>query len=279
METMLAYGFMQKALLAGLFIALACAILGVFLILRRDAMIGHGLAHVTFGGVALGLFLKAMPLLVAVAVAVLCALGVVKLKKKAGLYGDTAIGIFSSIGMAMGIVLASLAGSFNVDLLSYLFGNILAIEKAEVFLSIVLAIVVLLLTGLFYQELIYITFDPESAKTSGISVDRLDNVLAILTAVTVVLGMKVVGLLLVSALLVIPSAAGLQVASSFRQAVWLSSLIAAGSLMTGLVMAFYWDLPASGAIILLSSFIFVILLGIRVMKKKKLRILRGFQNQ
>jgi zinc transport system permease protein len=278
METMLAYGFMQKALLAGLFIALACAILGVFLILRRDAMIGHGLAHVTFGGVALGLFLKAMPLLVAVVVAVLCALSIVELKKKAGLYGDTAIGIFSSIGMAVGIVLASLAGSFNVDLLSYLFGNILAIEKAEVFLSIVLAIGVLLLIGLFYQELIYITFDSESAKTSGIPVARLDNVLAILTAVTVVLGMKVVGLLLVSALLVIPSAAGLQVANSFRQAVWLSSLIAVGALMTGLVMAFYWDLPASGAIILLSSFIFVILLGVRVIKRGKSRILKGFQN-
>lgn len=278
METMLAYGFMQRALIAGLFISLACAILGVFLILRRDAMIGHGLAHVTFGGVALGLFLKVMPLLVAVAVAVLCALGVVKLKKKAGLYGDTAIGIFSSIGIAMGVVLASLAGSFNVDLFGYLFGNILAIEKSEVFLSIALAVLVFLVIGLFYQELIYITFDPESAKTSGIPVSRLDNVLAILTAVTVVLGMKVVGLLLVSALLVIPSAAGLQVANSFRLAVWLSSIIAVVSLMTGLTMAFYWDIPASGAVILLSFIIFVIFLGFRMIRRGKIRILRGFKN-
>lgn len=240
-------------------------------------MIGHGLAHVTFGGVALGLFLNIMPLLMAVAVAVLCALGIVKLKKKAGLYGDTAIGIFSSIGIAMGVILASLAGNFNVDLLGYLFGNILAIEKAEVSLSIVLAMMAFLVVGLFYQELIYITFDPESAKTSGIHVARLDNILAILTAVTVVLGMKVVGLLLVSALLVIPSAAGLQVARSFRQAMLLSLLIAAGSVITGLVMAFYWDLPASGAIILLSSFIFAILLGIRVIRKGKARILGGGQ--
>lgn len=278
MGTMLEYGFMQRAMLAGLFIALACAILGVFLILRRDAMIGHGLAHVTFGGVALGLFLKVMPLLVAVAVAVLCALGVVKLKRKAGLYGDTAIGIFSSIGMATGVVLASLAGSFNVDILSYLFGNILAIERAEVLLAFILAIVVLFVIVLFYHELLYITFDPESAKTSGIHVARLDSVVAILTAVTVVLGMKVVGLLLVAALLVIPSAAGLQVARSFGQAMWLSSTVAIVSVMIGLIVAFYWDLPASGAIVLLSSIIFVILFGIRIMKRRKLKILRSLQD-
>ncbi|MEW6163113.1 MAG: metal ABC transporter permease [Nitrospirota bacterium] len=269
MEAMLTYNFMQRAMLAGLFIALSCSILGIFLILRRDAMIGHGLAHVTFGGVALGLFLKITPLLVAVAVAALCAIGVVELKKKASLYGDTAIGIFSSIGMATGVVLASLASSFNVDLLGYLFGNILAIEKAEVLIAIILTIVVLLVIVLFYQELLYITFDPESAKTSGIHVARLDSVLAILVAVTVVLGMKVVGLLLVAALLVIPSAAGLQLAGSFRQAVLFSCLIAAGSLVSGLFMAFYWDLPASGTIILSSFVIFVILFCVRLMKRRR----------
>jgi zinc transport system permease protein len=276
---MLAYGFMQRAILAGLFIGLACAVLGIFLILRRDAMIGHGLAHVTFGAVALGLFLKVSPLLAALAVAVLCAFGVVKLRKKAGLYGDTAIGIFSSFGMATGVVLASLAGSFNVDLLSYLFGNILAIEMAEVLLAIILAMVVLFVIVLFYQELLYITFDPESAKTAGIHVTRLDSVIAILTAVTVVLGMKVVGLLLVAALLVIPSAAGLQVSGSFRQAVWLSSTIATCSIMTGLFVAFYWDLPASGTIVLSSLVIFVIFFSVRVMRRRKTSILKGFNNQ
>ncbi len=132
MENILTYGFMQRALLSGIFISVACAILGVFLVLKRDAMLGHGLSHVTFGGVALGIFLGVKPLLIALAVAVFCAVIIQKLREKAGLYEDTAIGIFSSTGMAIGIILVTISGKFNVDLFSYLFGNILAIERFEV---------------------------------------------------------------------------------------------------------------------------------------------------
>ncbi|MFQ5721519.1 MAG: metal ABC transporter permease, partial [Candidatus Aminicenantales bacterium] len=121
MNAFLHYGFLQRALLAGIFVAVACALLGVFLILRRDAMIGHGLAHVAFAGVALGLLLQVMPLLAALAVAVLTALGIMKIKEKAGLYGDTAIAIFSSVGFALGLLFVTFAHSFNVDLFGYLF--------------------------------------------------------------------------------------------------------------------------------------------------------------
>jgi zinc transport system permease protein len=151
MDDLFTYAFMQRALLAGLWVSITCAILGVFLVLRRDAMIGHGLAHVTFGGVALGLLLSVAPLLVTLAVAVLSALGILKLKEKAGLYGDTAIGIISSMGMALGILLVSLAGSFNVDLFGYLFGNVLAIDPGEVWVSFILAVGVLVTIILFYQ--------------------------------------------------------------------------------------------------------------------------------
>ena len=170
-------------------------------------MIGHGLAHVTFGGVALGLFLSLTPILVALGVAVLSALGILHLKERAGLYGDTAIGIISSLGMALGIILVSLAGSFNVDLFGYLFGNVLAIDAEEVWVALILTLVVLSAIALFYQEFVYLTFDSESARVSGVRVHRLESLLAMLTAVTVVLGMKVVGILLVSALLVIFTAA------------------------------------------------------------------------
>jgi zinc transport system permease protein len=209
MEELFSYAFMQRALLAGLGVSVTCAILGVFLVLRRDAMIGHGLAHVTFGGVALGLLLSLSPIWVALGVAVLSALGILKLKERAGLYGDTAIGIISSLGMALGIFLVSLAGSFNLDLFGYLFGNILAIDAEEVWVAFLLALTVLITVTLFYQEFVFLTFDPESAKVSGVQVRRLDVLMAILTAVTVVVGMKVVGILLISALLVIPAAAAL----------------------------------------------------------------------
>jgi zinc transport system permease protein len=249
--------------LAGIFIAIACALLGVFLILRRDAMIGHGLAHVAFAGVALGLFLNVMPLAAALVIAVGASLLIMKLKVKSGLHGDTAIAIFSSVGFALGIILATLSHSFNVDLFSYLFGEILAIETSEVLFSIVLAFVVVLLVVLNYHKFMYMTFDRESAKASGIKVDRLDSLLTVLTAVTVVLGMKVVGILLVSALVVIPAAAGLQIASSFKQAIVFSACISIISVVLGLILAFLLDLPASGSIVLLSFLAFGMLFVFR----------------
>ncbi len=266
MDAFFLYGFLQRAFLAGIFIAIACALLGVFLILRRDAMIGHGLAHVTFAGVALGLFLNVMPLIAALIVAVGASLVIIKLKVKAGLHGDTAIAIFSSVGFALGILLATLSQSFNVDLFAYLFGEILAIETSEVVFSIVLALVVGFLVVWNYHKFMYMTFDRESAKVSGIKVDRLDTLLTLLTAVTIVLGMKVVGILLVSALVVIPAAAGLQIASSFKQVIILSTCISVGSVVVGLILAFFLDLPASGSIVIISFLAFGLLFVIRIMR-------------
>jgi zinc transport system permease protein len=263
MEALFSYGFFQRALLAGLFVALACAILGLFLLLRKDAMIGHGLAHVTFGGVALGLFLNVLPLAAALVVAVLASWAIMKLKERAGLHGDTAIGIFSSVGMALGIVLATIAGRFNADLLSYLFGDILAIDRLEVGLSLALAASVIIIILVNYHRLMYLTFDRESAKASGVKTARLNLILTVLTSVTVVLGMKVVGILLVTALLVIPAAAALLLAKSFRQALVLSSLVAFVSVVTGLLAAFYLDLPASATVVLLSFLFFVIFFALR----------------
>jgi zinc transport system permease protein len=263
MEALFGYGFFQRALLAGLFVAVACAILGLFMLLRKDAMIGHGLAHVTFGGVALGLFLNVLPLAAALVVAILASWAIVKLKEKAGLHGDTAIGIFSSVGMAVGIALATIAGRFNADLLSYLFGDILAIDRLEVGLSTALAALVIIVILANYHRLMYVTFDRESAKASGVKTARLNLILTVLTSVTVVLGMKVVGILLVTALLVIPAAAALLLARSFRQALLLSSLVASMSVIIGLLTAFYLDLPASATVVLLSFLFFAVFFLLR----------------
>jgi len=274
MDILLSYAFMQRAFLAGFLISLTCAILGVFLVLRRDAMIGHGLAHVTFGGVALGIFLYVAPILMALGVAVVSALGILKLKERAGLYGDTAIGIISSLGMALGIILVSAAGSYNVDLFGYLFGNILAIDPVEVWMSFILALAVLSAVAIFYQEFVFLTFDSESAKVSGVRVKRLDALMAMLTAVTVVLGMKVVGILLVSALLVIPAAASLQVARSFKEAMLISAALAGMAAFCGLVAAFYLDWPSSGTIVSISGVFFLIFYLIRLRRKSP----KGGQN-
>ena len=267
MEALLGYGFFQRALLAGLFVAFACAILGLFLVLRRDAMIGHGLSHVTFGGVALGLFLNLLPLVTALAVAVLASLAIMKLRQKAGLHGDTSIGILSSVGMAVGIALATLAGRFNVDLLSYLFGDILAISPIEVWLSVALAAASVALIFANYHKLMYATFDREAARAAGVQVGRLDILLTVLTSVTVVLGMKVVGILMVTALLVIPAAAGLQLAANFRQALVLSSVTALFSVAAGLAASFYLNLPAAATIVLIAFVIFGAFFVVRQLKR------------
>jgi zinc transport system permease protein len=263
------FAFMQRALVAGLLVGLACSILGVFLVLRRDAMIGHGLAHVTFGGVALGLLLSISPIWSALVVAVAAALLLLKLKERAGLHGDTAIGIVSSAGFAMGLIIASLSGSFSVELFSYLFGNILAIGQAEVWTSGILALVVMAAVIFNYNDLVAATFDHDLARAAGIPVKRLDALIAILSAVTVVLAMKVVGLLLVTALIVIPSAAGLQLAANFRSAIIFSAGFALVAVSGGLLSAYHLDLPAAGAIVVILTALF--LLSWFISKSFKLR--------
>ena len=258
----LAFDFMQRALISGVLIGLACSMLGVFLILRRDAMIGHGLAHVTFGGVAIGLFLGVSPLAAALVVAVICSIFILRIRDRAGVYGDTAIGIVSSAGMGLGIVIAGLSGKFSVELFSYLFGNILAIGTWEVVVSIILAGAVLTAIILNYNDLVFNAFDHELARASGLKVDRLDSLLAVLTAVTVVLAMKVVGLLLVAALIVIPAATGLQLASRFRMAIIFSGIAGVASVLGGLFTAYYLDLPASGAIVILATLFFLISMAV-----------------
>jgi len=252
MEALLNYGFLQRALAAGVFIGIACAVLGVFLLLRKDAMIGHGLSHIAFAGVALGLFLNVLPLAAALVTSVVVALAIVKLRNRVGLPGDVAIGIFSSLGLAVGILLATLSRSFNVDLLTYLFGEVLAIEPLEVWLSVGLAALIIAVVVRFYPQLQFATFDRESARAMGVRVERLDTLVTVLTAVTVVLGMKVAGILLVAALLVIPAAAGLRAARSFKGAVVTASAIATVSVILGLAAAFELDIPASAAIVIVA---------------------------
>lgn len=258
-----AYGFMQRALVSGLLIAILCAVLGVFLVLRRLSLIGDGLAHVTFGSVALALALQAQPLYVTIAalpLVLLSSLGILRLTEKARIFGDAAIGVVSAAGIAVGVILAGISGGFNVDLFGYLFGNILAISSAETLLA---AMLFLLVTGVvlyYYHELFAITFDEELARSSGIRVERINAVLALLTALTVVLAMKVVGILLVSALLIIPAVTALQIAGSFRGTIIAAVLCSVFSVLAGIALSFALNLPTGGVIVLLN--ILLLLLAI-----------------
>ncbi len=256
-----AYGFMQRALVAGVLVGVLCAVLGVFLVLRRLSLIGDGLSHVTFGSVALALALGAQPLyvtLVSLPLVLLSSLGILKLIDKARIYGDAAIGIVSATGIAGGMLLAATSGGFNVDLFGYLFGNILAISSGELLLAVALFCLVIAAVWRYYHELFAITFDEDLARCSGIRVERINGILALLTALTVVLAMKVVGILLVSALLIIPAVTALQVARGFRGTMVAASLFAALSVVVGIVCAFLANLPAGGVIVMVNIILFAL---------------------
>jgi zinc transport system permease protein len=255
----LSYGFIQRALLAGTLIAVLCSVLGVFLVLRRLSLIGDGLAHVTFGSTAIALALKlytAASLLVSLPVVLLASLGILKLTEKARLSGDAAIGIVSAVGISVGIMLASVGGGYNVDLLSYLFGNILSITYEEVLIAATLFCVVILLLWLFFNDLLAISFNEDLARVSGIHTNLINAVLVMLTALTVVLAMKLVGIMLISSLLILPAVSALQLARSFRTCIVLAALQGGCSVVAGIFVSFLTNLPTSATIVLLNLLFF-----------------------
>ena len=270
------YYFIQKALIAGCFIGVLCSTLGVFLVLKRLSLIGDGLAHVTFGSVAVGLLLRTQPMYAAVPLVMLSSLGILRLIERARLYGDTAIGIVSSLGIAAGVILVSISGGYNVDLFSYLFGSILSISNTEVITSIVLSVIVMLMVLLFYNELVSITFDEEMAKVSGIKTRRINDILVVLTALTVVLAMKVVGIMLVSALLILPASAALQTARSFKATIIIAGIIAVFSVISGIWISFVANLPSGGTIVIINFLIFMLMFGYT---KNVLRAKPSLQNE
>lgn len=252
---MFSFGFIQRALLAGSLIAVLCAVLGMFLVLRRLSLIGDGLAHVTFGSVALALvsgLQGAAMLLLTLPVVLLSSLGVLRLSGKGRLGGDAAIGIVSSLGVACGVLAAGVGGGFTVDLFSVLFGSILAISRSEIMVALVLFTVVLGGLCFWYNDLVALTFNEDLARVSGIQVRLLNGLLALLTALTVVLAMKLVGVMLISALLILPASTALQVARGFRAALLVAVVAALLAVLGGISVSFLLNLPTGATIIMLS---------------------------
>jgi len=262
----LQYSFIQRAFLAGSFVAITCSVLGAFLVLRKMSLIGDGLSHVSFGAIALGLFFGIYPFYVAVPVVMLSSILILKISEKTKIYGDAAIGIVSSVGIAGGVLLASVSGGFNVDLFSYLFGNILAVSNIEVLLSILLSLIVLVIVKLFYWDLFSVTFDSDYAKTTGLRTDFINGVLTVLTAVTVVLSIKVVGILLVSAFLILPAVTALQMSRNFRSALFIGCFISLLSVILGISASFFFDFPAGATIVITNALFFVLSRGVSYLK-------------
>jgi len=256
MPEILQYGFMQRALLAGVMIGTIAPAIGVFLVLRRLSLIADTLSHVALAGVAVGLLLGTYPLAGALVVTLLAALGIERLRVSGRLFGEAALAIFLSGGFAVAVVLISLARGFNVDLFSYLFGAITAVQPRDLWLILVLGVAVLGAVAYLYKELFAITFDEEGARVQGVPVDALNVLFTALVAVTVVVAMRIVGILLTSALLVIPAVTALRLAPSFRSTLWVAMACSLFSVLAGMIAAFYLDIAAGGAIVLTSLALF-----------------------
>jgi zinc transport system permease protein len=260
------YGFVQRAIVAGVLVAAISSVLGVFLVLRRFSLIGDGLAHVTFGSVAVVLLLGISPFYVTLAtlpLVMIASLIILKLTATRRIQGDAAIGIVSSIGIATGIILSSLSGGYNVDLFSYLFGNILTVNQTELTLSFIVFLIVVATVVFFYHDLFAITFDEELARSMGIKTRRINIILFLLTALAAVLAMKVAGIMLVSAMLIIPPLTALQLSLSFRMTIIAALIFSVLSVVSGVIISFLLNLPAGGTIVIINVVFLLSVFGIK----------------
>lgn len=259
--------FMIKALITGIFIAISCSLLGVFLVLKNMSLIGDGLAHVSFAAIAIGLLVSDKPIIISIPIVIVASFLVLLLKEKAKIDADATIGLLSSFSIAIGVIIASVAKGFNIDLFSYLFGSILFISPSEMILSGILAIILIVLVLLFYNDLFSITFDENFAKISGIKVRRINYLLSVLISVTIVLGIRIVGTMLISSLIIFPSVSALQISKGFKRTLLFSVLFSMIAVVLGIVFSYILNVPTGALIVVVNAIIFLITLIIRGIKR------------
>jgi ABC-type Mn2+/Zn2+ transport system permease subunit len=253
---MFGYSFMQHALIEAVIIGALCAVIGVYVVLNSLSFIGAGISHATFGGIALGIFLGMDPVIAAFIFCIGVAISIGAVSERGTIKHDTAVGIFFASTMAAGVVFISLQKGYVLDLFSYMFGNILAVTQGDLWLSAGTAAVIFLLIGFFYKELLALSFDRELAHVMGLPARGLYYLLLVLMSVTIVVSMKSVGIVLVSALLVTPAASAHQLTRSFGGMMALSLLFGVASSVAGLVLSYLVDIPSGACIVLVATAVF-----------------------
>ena len=252
--------FIQRALIAGIVVGFLGSFYAAFVVQRRMSFLGDGLAHSAFGGIALGILLGTEPMWIALPATVIVAIAITLLKEKTELGSDTAIGIFFAVSMALGILFLSLKKNYSVDAFTYLFGSILMVQKTDLYASIILALVTLIISAKYWHRWAYATFDAELAKSDRHNVRRDDYVLSVMIALTVVFSIKLVGIVLIAAYLVIPAAASRLVSKTFFSMTVLSIIFGVIASVAGLLISIAFDLPSGSVIILTQATIFLLAL-------------------
>ena len=248
----LSYGFMQKALIAGIAVGLICSFMGTFLVLRRYSLFGDGIAHVAFGGISVGLFLGVFPLWTAFIVSIFGGLGLQKLRQSTKISGDSAVAVVLVSGLAVGVILVSSSGGFSVDLFSFLFGSILLISQEDTIMILALSAGIIATLTILQKQFLHLTFNEEQAKLAGMRTTLLNYAFVVLASITVVTSMRLVGILLISALIVIPNITAMQFGKGFKKTVFISMSISVISVVGGILISYSLNVAPSGTIVVIA---------------------------
>ena len=267
--SMLSYDFMIRAIIVGSLVSLCSALLGTSLVLKRYSMIGDGLSHVGFAALAIAYALQLAPMSVSIPICVIAAFFLVQLEENSKIKGDAATALLCSGALAVGVMTISLTSGMNTDVCNYMFGSILAISPSDMRLSVILSVVVLFLYIFFYPRIFAVTFDENFAKASGTNTRFYNMVLALLTSITIVLGMRMMGTLLISSLIVFPSITAMRVCKNFLATIILASLLSLFGFFVGMTLSFLYSIPTGASIVVIDIVLFFLFCGIEAIRNRK----------
>lgn len=267
--SMLSYDFMIRAIIVGSLVSLCSTLLGTSLVLKRYSMIGDGLSHVGFAALAIAYALQLVPMSVSIPVCVIAAFFLLQLEENSKIKGDAATALLCSGALAVGVMTISLTTGMNTDVCNYMFGSILAISPSDMRLSVILSVVVLFLYIFFYPRIFAVTFDENFAKASGTNTRFYNMVLALLTSITIVLGMRMMGTLLISSLIVFPSITAMRVCKNFLGTIILASILSLFGFFVGMTLSFFYRIPTGASIVVIDIVLFFLFCGIEAIRNRK----------
>lgn len=275
-EAMFSYPFLTRALIVGILISLCAALLGVSLVLKRYSMIGDGLSHVGFGALAAAAAMNAAPLYVAIPVVVLAAFLLLRISESGRIKGDSAIALISASALAIGVMIVSLSSGMNTDIYNYMFGSILSMSSGDVTLSIVLSIVVMILFAVFYNRIFAVTFDETFARATGTRAGIYNMLIALLTALTIVLGMRMMGAMLISSLIIFPALTSMRVCKRFKSVIICSAIVSALCFFAGISSSYALSTPAGASVVVANLIAFLVFAAVGAIRDAmQLRLGKG----
>lgn len=259
LKQIFSYSFAVRAVIVGLLLSVSAALIGVNLVLKRFSMLGDGLSHVSFGAAAVGLACGVAPLKFSIPIVIAAAFLLLRLKQNSKINGDAATAIVSSSALAVGITVATLTTGMNTDISNYMFGSILALGNIEVITASVCGVLIIFLYILFYKKIFAVTFDEDFAAVTGVKVKLYNSINAVLTAVTVVVGMRIMGALLISSIITFPALSSMRICKHYKCTVIVAAVISVAAFLSGILLSFMFDIPAGAAVVLTNLAVFLIL--------------------